>query len=31
MWLAAIGHLKFVDPQGEMVRTAWAIGIGFGD
>jgi 6-phosphofructokinase 1 len=27
----AIGHLKSVDPQGEMVRTARAIGIGFGD
>ena len=26
-----IGHLKSVDPQGEMVRTARAIGIGFGD
>src|ERR1700730_10834909 len=26
-----IGHLKTVDPQGEMVRTARAIGIGFGD
>ena len=27
----AIGHLKKVDPQGEMVRTARAIGICFGD
>ncbi len=27
----AIGHLKSVDPQGEMVRAARAIGIGFGD
>src|SRR5256884_3955246 len=27
----AIGHLKSVDPQGEKVRTARAIGIGFGD
>jgi 6-phosphofructokinase 1 len=27
----AIGHLKSVNPQGEMVRTARAIGIGFGD
>ena len=27
----AIGHLKSVDPQGAMVRTARAIGIGFGD
>jgi 6-phosphofructokinase 1 len=27
----AVGHLKSVDPQGEMVRTARAIGIGFGD
>ena len=27
----AIGHLKKVDPQGEMVRTARAIGISFGD
>jgi len=27
----AIGHLKSVDPQAEMVRTARAIGIGFGD
>jgi len=27
----AIGHLKKVDPQGEMVRTARAVGICFGD
>jgi 6-phosphofructokinase 1 len=27
----AIGHLKSVDSNGEMVRTARAIGIGFGD
>ena len=27
----AIGHLKSVDPEGELVRTAKAIGIGFGD
>jgi ATP-dependent phosphofructokinase / diphosphate-dependent phosphofructokinase len=27
----AIGHLKSVDPQGELVRMARAIGIGFGD
>jgi phosphofructokinase-like protein len=27
----AIGHLKTVDPQGEMIRTARAIGISFGD
>jgi ATP-dependent phosphofructokinase / diphosphate-dependent phosphofructokinase len=27
----AIGHLKSVDPQGEVVRAARAIGIGFGD
>ncbi len=27
----AIGKLKIVDPQGEMVRTARAIGISFGD
>jgi len=27
----AIGHLKTVDPSGEMVRTARAIGICFGD
>ncbi len=27
----AIGQLKFVDPNGEMVRTARAIGICFGD
>src|ERR1700736_3605441 len=27
----AIGHLKSVDPNGELVRTARAIGIGFGD
>jgi ATP-dependent phosphofructokinase / diphosphate-dependent phosphofructokinase len=27
----AIGHLKSVDPKGEVVRTARAIGIGFGD
>ncbi len=27
----AIGKLKVVDPQGEMVRTARAIGISFGD
>jgi 6-phosphofructokinase 1 len=27
----AIGHLKSVDPQGELVRAARAIGIGFGD
>jgi ATP-dependent phosphofructokinase / diphosphate-dependent phosphofructokinase len=27
----AIGHLKTVHPQGELVRTARAIGIGFGD
>ena len=27
----AIGHLKSVDPRGELVRTARAIGIGFGD
>jgi len=27
----AIGHLKSVDPKGEMVRAARAIGIGFGD
>ena len=26
-----IGHLKSVDPHGEMVRTARSIGIGFGD
>jgi len=28
---AAVGQLKTVDPQGEMVRTARAIGICFGD
>ena len=27
----AIGHLKSVRPEGELVRTARAIGIGFGD
>jgi ATP-dependent phosphofructokinase / diphosphate-dependent phosphofructokinase len=27
----AIGHLKSVDPAGELVRAARAIGIGFGD
>jgi 6-phosphofructokinase 1 len=27
----AIGHLKSVNPNGEIVRTARAIGIGFGD
>jgi 6-phosphofructokinase 1 len=27
----AIGHLKSVNPTGEVVRTARAIGIGFGD
>jgi 6-phosphofructokinase 1 len=27
----AIGHLKSVDPKGELVRTARGIGIGFGD
>jgi phosphofructokinase-like protein len=27
----AIGHLKSVDPRGEIVRTARAIGISFGD
>ena len=27
----AIGHLNSVDPKGELVRTARAIGIGFGD
>ncbi len=27
----AIGHLKSVDPQGELVRMARAIGMGFGD
>jgi len=27
----AIGHLKSVQPDGELVRTARAIGIGFGD
>jgi 6-phosphofructokinase 1 len=27
----AIGHLKSVDPKGELVRAAGAIGIGFGD
>jgi 6-phosphofructokinase 1 len=27
----AIGHLKSVDPIGEVVRTARAVGIGFGD
>ncbi|HTZ59250.1 MAG TPA: hypothetical protein VMB49_14180, partial [Acidobacteriaceae bacterium] len=27
----AIGHLKKVDPKGEMVRAARAIGICFGD
>jgi len=27
----AVGHMKTVDPQGEMVRTARAIGICFGD
>ena len=27
----AIGHLKTVDPNGELVRTARAVGIGFGD
>ena len=27
----AIGQLKTVDPHGELVRTARAIGIGFGD
>ena len=27
----AIGRLKSVDPKGELVRTARAIGIGFGD
>jgi ATP-dependent phosphofructokinase / diphosphate-dependent phosphofructokinase len=27
----AVGHLKSVNPNGELVRTARAIGIGFGD
>jgi len=27
----AVGKLKTVDPQGEIVRTARAIGISFGD
>jgi hypothetical protein len=27
----AIGHLKSVDPRGEIVNAARAIGIGFGD
>jgi len=27
----AIGHLKSVNPNGELVRTARAVGIGFGD
>ena len=27
----AIGHLKEVDPKGELVKMARAIGIGFGD
>jgi ATP-dependent phosphofructokinase / diphosphate-dependent phosphofructokinase len=27
----AVGQLKTVDPQGELVRTARAIGISFGD
>jgi 6-phosphofructokinase 1 len=27
----AIGKMKAVDPQGELVRTARAIGISFGD
>lgn len=27
----AVGHLKSVNPNGEVVRTARAIGIGFGD
>src|ERR1700689_3595539 len=27
----AIGHLKSVNPSGELVRTARAVGIGFGD
>lgn len=27
----AIGHLKFVQPDGELVRTARSVGIGFGD
>ena len=27
----AIGHLKRVDPDGELLRTARALGIGFGD
>jgi len=27
----AIGHLKTVDPNGELVRTARAVGIGFGE
>jgi hypothetical protein len=27
----AIGHLKSVNPTGEVVRAARAIGIGFGD
>jgi 6-phosphofructokinase len=27
----AIGHLKRVDPNGELVRTARAVGTGFGD
>jgi 6-phosphofructokinase 1 len=27
----AIGHLKSVNPNGEIVRAARAIGIGFGD
>ena len=27
----AIGHLKAVRPDGELVHTARAIGIGFGD
>jgi hypothetical protein len=27
----AIGHLKSVDPKGELVLAARAIGIGFGD
>ena len=27
----AIGHLKSVNPNGEIVRTARAVGIGFGD
>jgi hypothetical protein len=27
----AIGHLKTVPPDGELVRTARAVGIGFGN